>query len=140
TPVMEGQDAAELVGDAEYEIAFNEKLEHTLDVDTWATGIDWEGAVARLKSEILSAVEREEALTRLVRKELLPKIGKSNSVPEAGVYQATGEEIAKIHEGLLFPGRVEAVDATSASHDTLPLGITQIGIAIVSYGGVSATF
>jgi len=134
-------DAAELVGDAEYESAFNEKLEHTLDVDTRATGIDWEGAVARLKSEIRSAVEREEALTGIVRKELLPKIGKSDSAPsDAGVYQVTGEEIEKIHQGLLFPGRVEAVDATSASHDTLPLGITQIGIAVVSYGGVSATF
>jgi hypothetical protein len=134
-------DIDELVGDQEYGQSFGEDLERTLDVDTWATGLDWEGAVARLKTEIRSAVEREEALRRLVRQELLPKIGKTPGAPaEAGVYRTTPDEIAKIHEGLLFPGRVEAVDGTAASHDTLPLGITQIGVAIVSYGGISATF
>jgi hypothetical protein len=129
------------VGDQEYQASFGEDLERTLDVDSWATGLDWEGAVARLKAEIRSAVEREEALRRLVRDELLPRIGKTpGAIPEAGVYRATPEEIEKVHEGLLFPGRVEAVDGTSTSHETLPLGITQIGIAIVSYGGVSSTF
>lgn len=140
-PALDDAEVDALVGDQEYQASFGENLERTLDVDTWATGLDWEGAVARLKTEIRSAVEREEALRRLVRDELLPKIGKASGAPaEAGVYRTTPEEIAKVHEGLLFPGRVEAVDGTSASHDTLPLGITQIGVAIVSYGGVSATF
>ena len=141
SPALEDGELEELVGDQEYEASFGEDLERTLDVDTWATGLDWEGAVARLKIEIRSAVEREEALRRIVRDELLPRIGKAPGAPvEAGVYRTTPEEIAKVHEGLLFPGRVEAVDGTSASHETLPLGITQIGVAIVSYGGVSATF
>ncbi len=140
-PATDALDVEELIGDQEYEQSFGEDLERTLDVDTWATGLDWEGAVARLKSEIQSAVEREEALRRVVRDELLPQIGRaSGAPPEAGVYRATSDEIAKVHEGLLFPGRVEAVNGTAASHDTLPLGITQIGVAIVSYGGVSATF
>jgi hypothetical protein len=140
-PALDEAEVEELVGDQEYEASFGEDLERTLDVDTWTTGIDWEGAVARLKTEIRSAVEREEALRRIVREELLPRIGKAPGAPsEAGIYRTTPEEIAKVHEGLLFPGRVEAVDGTSASHDTLPLGITQIGVAIVSYGGVSATF
>lgn len=129
------------VGDREYAEAFGEDLARTLDVDTWTTGIDWEGAVSRLRSEIEAAVHREESLRETVRREILPKIGKASGAPaEAGVYFATPEELAKVHEGLLFPGQVEAVDGTSISHDTLPLGITQIGIAVVSYGGTSATF
>jgi hypothetical protein len=140
-PALDDPELETLVGDQEYEASFGEDLERTLDVDTWATGLDWEGAIARLKTEIRSAVEREEALRRIVRDELLPRIGKAPGAPaEAGVYRATPEEIAKVHEGLLFPGRVEAVDGTSASHETLPLGITQIGVAVVSYGGLSATF
>jgi hypothetical protein len=140
-PAADALDVEELIGDQEYEQSFGEDLERTLDVDTWATGIDWEGAVARLKSEIQAAVEREEALRRVVRRELLPKIGQaSGAPPEAGVHRTTSEEIAKVHEGLLFPGSVEAVNGTTASHDALPLGITQIGVALVSYGGVSATF
>lgn len=131
----------QFVDDKEYQEAFGEDLAKTLDVDTWATGIDWEGAVARLKSEITAALGREESLRATVRKEILPRLGKRAGAPEvAGVYRTTPAEIEKVHEGLLFPGRVEAIDGTSVSHDTLPLGITQIGIAVVSYGGTSATF
>jgi hypothetical protein len=129
------------VGDREYAEAFGEDLARTLDVDTWATGVDWEGAVLRLRSEIEAAVLREESLRETVRREVLPRIGRAPGAPaEAGVYVARPDELAKVHEGLLFPGQVEAVDGTSASHDTLPLGITQIGIAVVGYGGTSATF
>lgn len=139
SPETDAQDT--LLGDREYEEAFGEDLARTLDVDTWATGIDWEGAVARLREEIATAVHREESLRDIVRREVLPKIGRAPGAHEdAGVYLSRPEEIEKVHEGLLFPGLVEAVDGTSSSHDTLPLGITQIGIAVVSYGGTSATF
>ena len=138
TPEADVQDT--LVGDREYSEAFGEDLARTLDVDTWATGMDWEGAVARLRGEIAAAVHREESLRDIVRREVLPKIRRAPGAHEdAGVYFARPDEIAKVHEGLLFPGLVEAVDGTSSSHDTLPLGITQIGIAVVSYGGTSAT-
>ncbi len=135
------EDQQQFVGDGEYQEAFGEDLAKTLDVDTWATGIDWEGAVARLKTEITAALGREESLRATVRKEILPLLGKKAELADVGgVYRTTAGEIAKVHEGLLFPGRVEAIDGTSVSHDTLPLGITQIGIAVVSYGGTSATF
>src|SRR5437762_2091460 len=99
-PAFDDADLEALVGDQEYEASFGEDLERTLDVDTWATGLDWEGAVARLKTEIRSAVEREEALRRIVRDELLPKIGRAPGAPaEAGVWRTTPEEIAKVHEG-----------------------------------------
>jgi len=136
------QAAAEpIVGDREYKASSGEDLVRTLDIESWSTGFDWEAAVDRLKQEISSAVGREEALRRIAREELLPRIGKQAGAPaEAGVYAVSPSEITKVHEGLLFPGRVEAIDGTSTSHDTLPLGITQIGVAVVSYGGVSATF
>src|SRR5437870_11077740 len=96
-PAIDVLDVEDLIGDQEYEASFGEDLERTLDVDTWATGLDWEGAIARLKTEIRSAVEREEALRRIVRDELLPRIGKAPGAPaEAGVYRATPEEIAKV--------------------------------------------
>jgi hypothetical protein len=140
-PAPEAGAEEALVGDREYADAFGEDLARTLDVDTWATGIDWEGAVARLRDEIAVAVKREESLRDIVRREVLPKIRRAPGAhADAGVYLASPDEIAKVHEGLLFPGLVEAVDGTSSSHDTLPLGITQIGIAVVSYGGTSATF
>ena len=139
TPEADAQNS--LVGDREYAEAFGEDLARTLDVDTWTTGIDWEGAVVRLRDEIAAAVRREESLRDIVRREVLPKIRRAPGAhQDAGVYLARPEEIAKVHEGLLFPGLVEAIDGTSSSHDTLPLGITQIGIAVVSYGGTSATF
>ncbi len=140
-PILENDQIDEMVGDQEYAEAFGENFDQTLNIDTWATGLDWEGAVDRLRREIIAAVGREEVLRETVRREILPRLGKvQDGPPEAGVYQTTPAEIQKVHEGLLFPGRVEAVDGTCLSYDTLPLGITQIGIAVVSYGGVSATF
>ena len=140
-PTPEGDAQEALVGDREYAEAFGEDLARTLDVDTWTTGIDWEGAVGRLRDEIAAAVRREESLRDIVRREVLPKLrGAPGAHADAGVYRARPDEIAKVHEGLLFPGLVEAIHGTSSSHDTLPLGITQIGIAVVSYGGTSATF
>lgn len=112
-----------------------------LDIDTWSTGVDWQAAIERLKVEISSAVGREEEFTRVMRTELLPKLNsRPGAPPEAGIYQAEPSELATIHEGLLFAGRVDAVDGTSLTHDTLPLGITQLGVAVVSYGGTKATF
>lgn len=134
-------DERKLIGDEEYRDAFSEDLRRTLDVDTWATGPDWAGAVARLKSEVHAAVAREDERRRLVRELILPMVGaRTDAPPEAGVYRTTPGELTKIHEGLLFSGCVEAVNGITASHDTMPLGITQIGVAIASYGGTSATF
>src|SRR5262249_37950664 len=50
TPARASEPEAEqaFIGDREFQEAFGEDLARTLDVDTWTTGIDWEGAVARL--------------------------------------------------------------------------------------------
>jgi hypothetical protein len=136
-------DIEPLLGDIDYKAAYGEDLARTLDIETWATGIDWEEPIARIRAEIESAVGREERLRATVREKILPLIGKNPKKvlpPEAGVYRATAEELRAIHDGLLFPGEAEAVDGTSVTYDSLPLGVTQIGIAVVSYGGASATF
>lgn len=116
-------------------------LARTLDIDTWSNGPDWEAAVERLRDEIAAAVTREGEFERTMRDQLLHKLNaRAGAPPEAGVYRAEPDEVASVHEGLLFCGRVEAVDGTALTHDTLPLGITQIGVAVVSYGGTAATF
>jgi hypothetical protein len=51
------------------------------------------------------------------------------------VYQATVENIERVHRGLLFNGNVEACDGTSVPLDTLPVTIIQIGVCLVSYQG-----
>lgn len=138
-----GQEAAGSTpaDDAEPPETIDGGIAAALDIDTWSTGVDWEAAIARLKAEISSAVGREDEFTRVMRTELLPKLNsRPGAPPEAGIYQAEPAELAAVHEGLLFAGRVDAVDGNSLTHDTLPLGITQLGVAVVSYGGTKATF
>jgi hypothetical protein len=131
----------QVLGGREFRQAFGEALKDTLDIDKWVTGVDWEAAVARFKAEIQNAVVREDAARKAMREEVLPKLNKlAGGIKECGVYRATSDELIAIHEGVLFPGRAEAVDGTSVTFDSLPIGITQIGIAAVSYGGTSATF
>lgn len=140
--ILPADDSTEgVIGDAEIKSAFGEDLAQTLNIETWSDAIDWEGAVDRIKVEIDSAVQREDRLKTTIRNELLPRIStRPNAPPEAGVYKTTPAELESVHIGLLFPGRVEAVDGTSITYDSLPLDIVQLGVAIVSYGGVSATF
>jgi hypothetical protein len=45
------------------------------------------------------------------------------------------ERLEEVHRKVLFNGAVEACDGTVASHDTLPVTITQIGVCLVSYRG-----
>lgn len=140
-PLRPSREAGNFVGEEDFRAAFGESLSSTLDLDTWDTGLDLEGVMARFKPEIASAVDREGQVRAAIRSRILPMLGQRPGAPaEAGVYKALPEELGSIHEGLLFPGRVEAVNGTAVSHDSLPLGITQLGIAVVSYGGTSGTF
>jgi len=138
---VDDADQEPLLGAVEFREAFGENIESTLDIDKWSTGIDWESAVARFKNEISAAVGQEERLRQTIRREILPRLGHADHAPpEAGVYKAEATELDGPRQPALPPGRTEAVDGTSVSYDSLPLGITQIGIAVVSYGGTSATF
>ncbi|WIG98044.1 hypothetical protein [Myxococcus sp. SDU36] len=132
---------AELVGDDDFRKAFGEDLGRTLDIDTWSQGFDIEDIMDRFRSEISGAVDKEGRARALIRDEVFPIIATRPGAPAgSGVYQTTADQLETLHNGLLFTGRVEAVYGNTTSHESLPLGITQLGIALVSYGGTSGTF
>ncbi len=134
-------DDEDLIGEDDFHAAFGERLSSTLDIETWDRGLDLEELMARFRREIANAVNKEERLRTIIRGELLPRLAtRRRAPPESGVYRALPDELTAIHEGLLFPGRVDAVNGLSVAHDSLPIGITQIGIAVVGYGGTSGTF
>ncbi|WP_426752953.1 hypothetical protein [Myxococcus sp. Y35] len=135
-------EGADLFGDDDFFDAFGEDLLSTLDLDTWSQGLDLASVMARFRKEIANAVDKESVVRTIIRQQVLPKISANSGggAEEAGVYKATPEELATVHQSLLFSGKVEAVNGISTSHESLPLGITQIGIAAVSYGGTTGTF
>ncbi|NVJ20598.1 hypothetical protein HUW62_05090 [Myxococcus sp. AM011] len=134
-------DDEELYGDGDYEEAFGENLASTLDLDRWSTGLDLDRVMERFRNEIAGAVHKEGRLRTLVRNEILPRLSaRSTALPEAGVYKVTPEELSLIHERLLFRGKVDAVAGSSANHDSLPIGISQIGVGVVGYQGNSGAF
>jgi hypothetical protein len=133
----------ELFGDEDFRQAFGEDLSAMLDLELWAGGFDIKSAMARFRQEIASAVEKEGRMRTVIRSEILPLLSspkRPRNPGSAGVYKASPEELTETCEKLLFAGHVEAVNSTAVSHDSLPIGITQIGVAMVGYGGNSGTF
>jgi hypothetical protein len=134
-PVPTGQEPV-LFGAEEFTAAFGEPLARTLDLDTWKTGENLEALYDRLEVEVKEAVRQEDRIRERVRREVFPRLGTRRDAPrEAGIYQATVENIERVHRGLLFNGNVEACDGTSVPLDTLPVTIIQIGVCLVSYQG-----
>lgn len=134
-------DDLELFGDEDFRTAFGEDLSATLDLGTWTDGFDVESVMARFRREIAEALAKEERLRAVIKDSLLHRIARRPGAPEeAGVYPVRPDELSTTHEGLLFAGHVEAVNGTAISHESLPLGITQLGVAVVGYSGTSGTF
>ena len=120
----------------EFEKRHGEQLSSTLDLDTWRSGVNLDEMYARLEIEVADAVKNETILQKQIRKEIFPFLRARPDAPNgAGVYEAKVEDLLKVHSSLLFNGGVEACDGTVASHDTLPVTITQIGVCLVSYQG-----
>jgi hypothetical protein len=128
------------IGDDDYRSSFNEDLDATLDLDTWSMGLDIERLIADIHSQISHSSTAEEVIRETVRTQVLRKLQEVTKLEDAGVYPASAERLRTVFEALLFSGRVEAVASMVASHDSLPLGITQLGVAIVGYSGTSGTF
>src|SRR6218665_252256 len=129
------------IRDDDYRSAYGETLADTLDLWGWERGFDPKSILKRFKAQIGKAVGDEDVLRDFIRKEFFPRLRlPRDAPPSAGVYPASPERLATIHESLLFPGRVEAVNSVAVSHDSLPIAITQIGVAIVSYGGNTGVF
>lgn len=131
----------ELTGDEDFRGSFREDLARTLNLETWAEGLDLQAIIERYKEEIGGAVRKEDQLRSIIRQELLPQLKTRPKAPEgAGLYRVSPEQLTDIHSGLLFAGQVEAVNGMSVTHETLPLDITQLGIAAIGYGGSAGTF
>lgn len=125
----------------EFEAAFGESLRSALDLSTWLPGEDLASLYGRLEQEIHEAVRQEQRIRERVRDNVFPLLRtRPNRPSEAGVYQATVPQVKQVHSGLLFNGAVEACDATSVTHDTLPVTIFQIGVSLVSYQGDQGTW
>jgi hypothetical protein len=134
-------DAAELLPEgveiptSEIEAAIGERFTDTLNVAHWDRGLT-QAAVDKLEQQIAEAVALEREIVRTVRRDIFPLIANSAGAPtEAGVYQATLQEVEEAQRNVLFNVGVSAVDGAVKTHDTLPVTITQIGVSLVSYAG-----
>ena len=125
----------------DFAATFGEPLHTALDLKSWRIGSDVEQEYRRLEREVKDAVHRETNLQADIRKHVFPKLKTQPQAPKnAGVHTANEELLRKVHRGLLFNGGVEAADAAIQVHDTLPLSIYQIGVALVSYAGNQGTW
>lgn len=125
----------------EFQAAFGETVEHSLNIDTWQLGEDPDAMYQRLEREVANAVEQEGSLHERIRRVLFPAVFKHPQAPaNAGCYTVDTATLEQVHRGLLFNGGVEACDGTSLVHDSLPITIAQIGVALVSYQGNQGTW
>lgn len=119
-----------------YELATGEPLKTTLDLNTWHPGVDLGEMYTRIEQEVAEAIHKENMYQREIRDKIFPYLRTREGAPVgAGVYKTDVTNLIKIHNQILFNGGVEACDGTVASHDTLPITITQIGVCLVSYRG-----
>jgi hypothetical protein len=133
--IPEGQTSNPSITSAEFEAAHGESLSKVINLDTWMAGEDLIAAFDRLQQEVDEAVSQESEYQKKIRDVVFDKINSLPTPHNAGVYQATPQDIARVQKGLLFNGGVDACDGTVAVHDTIPLTITQIGVCLVSYNG-----
>ena len=121
---------------SDFQSAYGEPLENTLDLDTWRPGAELATMYERVQAEVSHAVRQESQMHREIRDRIFPLLKSRPQAPvDAGVYRTSIEQVETIHSRLLFNGGVEACDGTIATHDTLPVTITQIGVSLVSYLG-----
>lgn len=124
------------LGTDDYELATGERLSKTLDLNTWHPGVDLGEMYARIEREVSDAVRKENIYQKEIREKIFPYLRTREGAPAgAGVYKTDLPSLIKVHNQILFNGGVEACDGTVASHDTLPITITQIGVCLVSYRG-----
>jgi hypothetical protein len=121
---------------SDFQSAFGEPLEHALDLDTWRPATELAAMYERVQQEVSEAVRQETEMHRQIRERIFPLLKtRAGRPPGAGVFRTTIEQVETVHSKLLFNGGVEACDGTIATHDTLPVTITQIGVSLVSYSG-----
>ena len=130
------------LGSSEFEEVFGEPISRALDLSTWQTGVNLEELYSRIGDEQVAAALRFEAgMKPLMREHIFAQIPRRKEAPpDAGIYQATRQQIERTHKGLLFTGAVEAVDGTYFAHETIPLTVNQVGVCTISYKGDQGTY
>jgi hypothetical protein len=99
---------------------FGEDLPSVLNLETWRAGRDLGQEYRRIEQEVREAVEREDEWQSRVREEVHPRLAHLEDAPKgAGRFAVLLSDLQEIHEGLLFPGAVEACDGTCQTHDTV---------------------
>jgi hypothetical protein len=125
----------------DFQKVYGESLAQILDVTGWKAGVDLDEIYARTQNEVADAVIQADRTRQSIRDRLFPAIqAKKSTLPCAGVYQLELEQVASIHRHVLFNGGAEASDGTMRVFESLPLTITQIGVALVSYNGSQGTY
>jgi hypothetical protein len=127
---------------SEFEEVYGEPISRALDLSTWQTGVNLEELYSRLGDEqVAAALEFEAGIKPLMREYVFAQIPqRRDAPPEAGVYQATRQQVERTHKGLLFTGAVEAADGMFFAHETVPLTVNQIGVCTISYRGDQGTY
>lgn len=105
-------------GEAAFETAFSERLDRMLDIDSWLSEDDLAATYARVDEEVAAAAIDEDRYRQHIRQEVLSpaffaNIRRQHNLPIAGKYQASVNDLQRVHTGLLFNGGVEACDGTS---------------------------
>lgn len=133
-------DSPYTISEDEYLAATGEEISTTLDLDTWQAGVDIGALYQRIQAEVGPAIALERRVQQTVRDRLFPMLRTAEDAPkEAGVHTAKVADLDEVHRKVLFSGELETCDGTTATHDTLLLTVTQIGICLVSYQGNELT-
>ena len=134
-------DVGAIITSDDYEAATGEPLSTTLDIGTWGPAERLMDAFTRLQQEVQEATADESEWVKVIRKNIFPIIGsRTGAPPNAGVYQASEEDVRRAQAAALFNGQTEACDGVSNVYDTIPLTIVQLGVSLVSYGGDHSTY
>jgi hypothetical protein len=135
-----GSDSPHTISEDEYFAATGEEISTTLNLDTWQVGVDIGALYQRIQAEVGPAIALERRVQQTVRDRLFPMLRTAQDAPkEAGVHTAKVTDLDEVHRKVLFSGELETCDGTTATHDTLLLTVTQIGICLVSYQGNELT-
>jgi hypothetical protein len=131
----------DLVTKDEYESIYGEKLERTLDIDTWHPGEDLAEMYSRLEKEIAEAKRQEDELRGPVRDFIVKKLRtRPSASKDCGLWSVPAHRIEEVHNKILFNGGVEACDGTRMTHDTVTVTVSQIGVCLVSYKGDQGSY
>src|SRR5579859_6927733 len=84
----------------EFQTAFGEPVEQTLNLDTWLPGEDLAAMYQNLEREVAGAVRQEGRIRERIRSELFPRVFTHPQAPaQAGCYTVDVAMLERIHRG-----------------------------------------